>query len=97
MLHAGRYEQKIARSERVFVRPVLKYAMTANDDVNFILRMGVLQVVALRHIKFERHTAVPEEFDEGFTFVRLKCPLGLFAIYQRTPGTFGKYAAVYRL
>ena len=69
MLSACRNENHVARMKRIFFCPVLKNAAPADDDVNLIFRMRLLRVVADGLVNFDRHGAVPEEFEEGFTFV----------------------------
>lgn len=69
MLSARWHKNHVARMKRIFFCPVLKNAMPTNDDVHLILRMGLLWVVADGLVNFNRHRAMPEEFEEGFTFV----------------------------
>lgn len=69
MLSARWHKNHVARMKRIFFCPVLKNAMPTNDDVHLILRVGLLRVVADGLVNFNRHRAMPEEFEEGFTFV----------------------------
>ncbi len=69
MLSARRDKNHITRLKRIFICPILKNAAPADDDINLILRMGLLRVVADGLVNFNRHGAVPEEFEEGSTFV----------------------------
>lgn len=69
-MHPPRRDKNhIARLKCIFICSILKNAVPADDDVNLILRMGLLWVVTDGLVNFDRHGAVPEEFEEGFTFV----------------------------
>lgn len=69
MFYPGWDEQHITCLKRVFFGSVLKNAMPGDDDINLVLRVGLLRIVANRLVYLDRHGAVPGEFEEGFTFV----------------------------
>lgn len=70
------HEQTVARPERMPHGAVLENPVPADNDVNLVLRVRLLRVVAPRHVDFDGHGAVPEEFEEGFTFVGLQALQG---------------------
>lgn len=72
MRHPGRHKQQIAGTERVGFRAVLKLSMATHHHVHLILQVRLLGIQAPRLVYFHRHAAVPEELEEGFTFVGLK-------------------------
>lgn len=65
---AGGDEDQVARSERIPVRTVLEQALTADDDVYFVLFMRLLRVMTHRLIDLDRCTALPKKFQKSFTF-----------------------------
>lgn len=72
MLPSGRNEQKIAGLESILFRAVLENAVSADDDIDFVLNMGLLRIMADGPVYFDRHGAVAKEFEEGFIFVGAK-------------------------
>lgn len=63
-----RYKKRIARLEVVALVALQKIAVTAVDEVQLILRVGLLRVVATRGIQLGAHTAMGQ--DHGKTFAR---------------------------
>ena len=72
MLSPGRNEQEIAGLKSVLFRAVLENAISADDDIDFVLNMGLLRIMADGPVYFDRHRAVAKEFEEGFIFVDVK-------------------------
>lgn len=54
MLFLGRHKNHVTGLKRVFLIPVLKNTLSADDYIDFVLRMGLLKVFTDRLVNFDR-------------------------------------------
>lgn len=82
------HEDQVARLERIPCFAVLKNTMPADDDVNLVLQVRLLQVLSDRLINFHRYRAVAVEFEKGFTFVGVQRTERFFDAYLHVKFSF---------
>ena len=69
---AGRHEDQVAGTEWILFRPILEQTLPADHDVNFVLRVRLLRVVAQGLVDLDRGIPLPEKFQKRITFGDMK-------------------------